>query len=233
MELERFFILCRPSGDSRNVSTPAADLFRKLAIEGAALEWAESERRSVGVAWATCPRGDWLVTAAARLGIERRLVVQPALGCTVWALPLVPAWPVARAAWELADAWHRRAVPDRNCLRAGHDARAAAEAETDEARKLALGSIAALALACDDDAADVEWSSRAFAGDSVALADAAFIAAGRRYTRTIVELVREHLPFEKVARPITMLSRADRISGVRPVVEVQRQDDTVRIRRGE
>lgn len=44
------------------------------------LDWLET-RRDFASAWVECPRGDWLLWLATRLGVDRRLVVKAACAC--------------------------------------------------------------------------------------------------------------------------------------------------------
>ncbi len=51
-----------------------------------ALKWARTQDNPLD-AWITCPRGDWLLWLALKLGVERRVVVQAACACARLALP--------------------------------------------------------------------------------------------------------------------------------------------------
>lgn len=55
------------------------DILESDAPDGI-LDWLET-RRDFAAAWAECPRGDWLLWLAARLKVDRRLVVRAACAC--------------------------------------------------------------------------------------------------------------------------------------------------------
>jgi hypothetical protein len=57
-------------------------------------------------AWASCPRGDWMLWAAAKLDVSRPLVVRAACACARTALRFVPVDDDRpRLAIEAAEAW--------------------------------------------------------------------------------------------------------------------------------
>ena len=51
-----------------------------------ALKWARTQDNPLD-AWIACPRGDWLLWLAMKLGVEHRVVVQAACACARLALP--------------------------------------------------------------------------------------------------------------------------------------------------
>jgi hypothetical protein len=59
---------------------------RKLGAPEDALKWASSHDNPLE-AWTACPRGDWLLCLAVKLGVEHRVVVQAACICARLALP--------------------------------------------------------------------------------------------------------------------------------------------------
>ncbi len=58
----------------------------RLSASRAALEWARTQD-CPNDAWNSCPRGDWLLCLAAKLGVEHRVVVLAACACARLALP--------------------------------------------------------------------------------------------------------------------------------------------------
>ncbi len=71
-----------------------------------ALEWAETQP-SLDAAWATCPRGDWMLWYAARIGVPRQRLVWVACQCARLALPFAAASDTPRQTIETAEAWTR------------------------------------------------------------------------------------------------------------------------------
>jgi hypothetical protein len=71
-----------------------------------AVKWAG--RKTPKRAWETCKRGDWLLWFAAKVGVDRKLVVLAACGCARTALNRVPKGEERpRIAIETAEAWTR------------------------------------------------------------------------------------------------------------------------------
>lgn len=59
---------------------------KKLGASEEALKWASHHDNPLE-AWNTCPRGDWLLCLAVKLGVEHRVVVLAACTCARLALP--------------------------------------------------------------------------------------------------------------------------------------------------
>lgn len=193
--------------------TPTETLLGRLNVEGAAIEWARAEARSVGVAWATCPRADWLVDLAARLEVDRRLVVRAASDCVALALPLAASEPLARDAWATARRWVEEKATSAECWADGAAVREAAEpyAESQPSTAAALLAVAHLAFACDDRAEAGYWAGQGHAAEAVRHA---VHAGGDAAGRHAADLVRDHVPYETVARVIALVLRTPRRSGV-------------------
>ena len=51
-------------------------------------EWAKD--KTIEVAWSTCERGDWMLWYAAKLNIDRKLLIKAACSCARIALRFVP-----------------------------------------------------------------------------------------------------------------------------------------------
>lgn len=152
----------------------------------AARAWAKG--KTLDEAWATCPRGDWMLWLAGRAGVERKTVVLAACACARLALKHVPegeARPLA--AIETAEKWARgeEGVTMEDVRKARRAAAYAADAAYADAA-------AAAAYAADATAA------AAYAADAAAAADAG--AAARKETLAkCAALVRGVIPAETVA----------------------------------
>jgi hypothetical protein len=180
--------------------------------------WAASEARSAGVAWATCPRPEFLLRLAASLGLPRREVIAAAAAVVERLHPVLSSdADLVRAMAAVArfvDGGGRSA----DCWAAAYGlARRADEASQRPAHDpivvASLRAVAALALACDADADDAYWSQRASVAEAAAHAAAALEACGVR-AREVADAVRERLPYERVARAIR-LARASSAHGGR------------------
>jgi len=121
-----------------------------------AVDWARTQT-GLYSAWRSCPRGDWLLWIAARLGVDRRVVVFAACQCAREALQFVPAGEDrTRIAIETAEAWTR------------------GEATIDEVR---TASAAARAYASSASAASASYAASYAAYASYASASASSYAA--------------------------------------------------------
>ena len=79
---------------------------RELDACSSAIEWVGD--RDPATAWAECPRGDWLLWVAGRLGADRRTIVLAACACARDALRFVPSGETRPlAAIETAERWVR------------------------------------------------------------------------------------------------------------------------------
>ncbi len=147
-----------------------AQHLRELGACASAVDWVGD--RDPATAWAECPRGDWLLWVAGRLGADRRTLVLAACACARDALRFVPSGETRPlAAIETAERWVRGEASIR-------DVRAAAAAAAD-ARAAASSAAAAWAADAADAAraADAAASSAAAAWAAAAAAWAADAAA--------------------------------------------------------
>jgi len=148
--------------------------------------------------WDECPRGDWLLGLAARLGVERPRLVLAAAAAARTAFDALPADERRpHAAIELAEAW------------AGGSA--SAEACRSEALELerfcppdpAVSAVAAACLstllAIDDPESAAGAASNAAQASLFGAGDCALLSLLSYSQRQTAERVREHLPFELVA----------------------------------
>ena len=123
-------------------------------------------------AWETCPRGDWLLWVAMKLGVDRRLLVRAACACARTSLEFAPTGEDRpRIAIETAEAWSRGEATSAQVLAA---ARAAAYA----AYAAYAANAAAAYVAADADAdADAAYAAYADADAAYAAYAAAYAAA--------------------------------------------------------
>ena len=168
---------------------------RRLGACPEATQWAESQP-DAETAWRQCPRGDWLLWAAARLDIDRKLLVRAACACARTALPRVPAGEERpRIAIETAEAWSRGEATIDDVLRAARDACAA----WNNAAAAAAHAAAYAAYAAADTAsaaADAAYAAAAAADDAYA---AAADAARSDSLARSADIVREILPWEAMS----------------------------------
>ena len=86
-------------------------------------------RRGPKTAWRDCKRGDWMLWAAARLGVDRKLLVLTACDCAEIALKYVPEGEDRPAkAIATARAWCEGDATIEDCQKAAYAADAAAYA---------------------------------------------------------------------------------------------------------
>jgi hypothetical protein len=77
--------------------------------------------RSLEEAWEECPRGDWLLWYAQKVGVDRRLLVRAACACARQVLQYAIE-PEARLAIETAEGWTRDEVAIETVRMFGNDA---------------------------------------------------------------------------------------------------------------
>jgi hypothetical protein len=156
-------------------------------------EWLDGFRGSVPRAWAACARGDWLLWLAARVGVDRRLIVLAACDIAETALIHVPAVEDRpRIAIETARRWARGEATVAELRAAAYAAAYAASASaTHRAAVAAYATHRAAASASAD--ADAYATHRAAA--YVAEADASARASSLRAS---AEIVRRHIPADVI-----------------------------------
>jgi hypothetical protein len=129
-----------------------------------AIEWAGD--RTPEQAWRECPRGDWLLWAAERVGVDRRLLVLAACDCAETALVHVPDGEERpRMAIETARAWARGEATIEE-VRAAAGAAAGATWGVGGAARAAAGA----AWGVGDAARAAAWAAWAAAGAAWAAA---------------------------------------------------------------
>jgi hypothetical protein len=167
------------------------------------VEWAKRFEGDVGALWHACPRGDWLLALAGRLGAPPRLLVLGACGCAEIAIEHVPPEHAA-VGQRLAQlrAWAASAAPplvtaEIEAMR--RDLEAARDAATDASyAEAALAALAALETVGDPAFAA---SAAAFAAQAamVSVADCAMLEALRFAQHESAEAVRTALPSALIA----------------------------------
>ena len=159
-----------------------------------ARQWVGDKR--LDVAWTECPRGDWLLWLAERVGVDRRTLVLAACDCARTVLHLVRAdEDRPRLAIETAERWARGEATLEEVRAADADAYAAYDAAYAGA---AAAAAAAAAYAADDDAAAAAAASAAAAAYAAAAAaayDAAYAAGGAQ----CADLVRARITWQDVS----------------------------------
>jgi hypothetical protein len=165
-----------------------------------AVEWIGD--RDAETAWRDCPRGDWLLWAAARLDVDRRLLVRAACACARTALlHLVPEGEErSRIAIETAESWARGEATIEEVHAAAAAARAAARAAYVAARTARAAADARTARAAADAsayAADAADASAYAAAAAARAASATYAAADARAVHA--DLVRQIIPWADVA----------------------------------
>jgi hypothetical protein len=161
------------------------------------LTWA-STQPSRKAAWARCERGDWMLWIAARLGVDRKLVVAAACACARLALPHVPAGEERpRIAIETAEAWCRGEATIEQVRASASSAAASASAYSAYSAAYSYS-----ASASASSAADAVYSA-SFASSSASSADAAsdFSAADASRTETLrqcADICRRMLPMPEL-----------------------------------
>lgn len=146
-------------------------MHKHTACSGAR-EWVEESSATTALEmWETCPRADWLLWCAPRIGIEKKLIVYAACQCARTVLHLVKAGEDRpRIAIETAEAWCR----DEATIKQVRDAAAAADAAATYVTYVAYASSAAYAAAYSaySASADASVASAAYSAYSAANADA-------------------------------------------------------------
>lgn len=208
------------------MTTPTRLFIDRLGLAGGIAEWAATEPRSLMVAWATCPRGEWLLQLASQLGLERKLVVRAAADVAAFVAPLLAGEPHGERALAAANGWLAGTTRSAECWAAAMEAAHRADAiETlDAATAHALRAAAALAFACDGAADPAYWASRAYVADVGHHVARAHLDGSTRAHRDCADIVRERLPYERIAKPLQDIARTTRTSGFHAVEPSKRAE---------
>jgi hypothetical protein len=159
-------------------------------------------------AWNNCQRPDWMLWAAGKLGVDRRLIVRAAAMCARTALKYVPIGenrPLA--AIEAAERWAENPTEENRvganaAAYAAADAADAAYAAADAAANAAANAAAAAAyVAAAADAADAAAYAAYVAADAANATD----AKPQNIHRKLASLVREIIPASLIAEKYAAL----------------------------
>jgi hypothetical protein len=167
------------------------------------VEWARRFEGDVGALWQACPRGDWLLALASRLGAPERMLVLAACGCAKPALEHLPEEHTAVGeCLEELRSWACSALPPLPTEQI-EAMRATLETARDAALDPAHAEAALAALAALETVGDPAFaaSAAAFATQAamVSAADCAMMEALRFAQHETAEAVRAALPATLIA----------------------------------
>jgi hypothetical protein len=165
------------------------------------VEWARGHGSDWATFWQACPRGDWLLGVAARVGVDRRQLVLAAAACARGCLDCVPAGESRlSAAIGAAERW-ARGEGDLAAVHAARDALAHADFP-DPAVASAAAAAHATAEALDDPEAASLAAANAAHADLMSVGDCAMLAALSHAQRAAADAVRRHVPYEAIAQAL-------------------------------
>lgn len=148
-------------------------------------------------AWRECPRGDWLLGLAARLGVERPKLVLAATAAARTALePVPPGAELIERALALAEAWARGHASLEECRARSAELDRFAPPDPVLATAAAAGLCALLSVEDADAAAGA--AANAAQAALFGAADCALLPLLGYAQRETAERVREHLPVELI-----------------------------------
>jgi len=179
------------------------DMLDDLGACEESLDWLKEKKPSnVYQAWRSCPRGDWLLWFAAKIGVDRRLVVAAACEIARDALPIFegkyPDDNRPRKAIETAEEWCKgKATQEQVRMAAAAAAAAAADAAAAAAAADAADAWAA-AWAAAADAWAAAWAAADAADAADAAADAAAADARDKALQKYAAIVRKHISWRMV-----------------------------------
>ncbi len=180
------------------MSESVAEWLSKAGAHHDVVSWAEAYGADFRRAWDSCPRGDWLLGIAARLGVERRLLVAAAAGAARTALDCVPEDERRpELAVAAAEAW-ARGEGNADDLRAAAEAVAGASPPDPAVAAAAMAAHAAALSAMDPEAAPLAAVHAAEAA-LLGVPDCAMMSALRHAQATAADIVRQHVPFDVIA----------------------------------
>ena len=156
-------------------------LLNKKSACSEATAWVESHRWTAKTLWSRCENGSWMLWIAARIGVDRKLLVRAACACARESLKHVRAGDDRpHIAIETAERWTR------------------GEATIDEVQTAAVdAAYAAADAAYAAAAAAYAAASAAYAADAAAAY--AHRKARKESLKRSAQLVREHIPYAVIA----------------------------------
>lgn len=174
------------------------ETLRKLGACSEAREWAARVKpKTLYDAWRKCPRGDWLLWFAARVGVDRKALVMAACGCARLALPFWEAHDAEdrrpHVALETAEAWCRGEATIEEVQKAAGGAFDAAS----RAYGFYVSEAASAAVAAAYTAIDARYGARAARDALASRAPATSYAAAEVHLRC-AKAVRKLIPWRAV-----------------------------------
>ena len=176
---------------------------RAAGAQNDVISWAEQHASSWQAFWEQCPRGDWLLGVAARLGVARRQVLEAAAACWPVLEPYLPsALPSVERARQWLQAVEHESIMAESLAALVVDLEADLAAQCDPAANAALMAVLAM-LACADDA-----SAGAMVPVSIVQAavmdagDCAMLQAARFTEHECAAQIRRALPFASCVEPL-------------------------------
>src|SRR6476619_6889105 len=151
---------------------------QRVGAQHDVVEWAQAYGTDFARLWVECPRGDWLLAIAARIGAARPRLVLAATSCARLALAYVSEGETRPlAAVATAEAYGRGRGDAAACSAAKRELAAALEEAADAAGGAAIVACMAAVDAIDD--ADAAVNAAAFAAQAAVLdaGDCAMIEA--------------------------------------------------------
>lgn len=176
------------------------EILERLGLDPDFVAWASS-RTHLGQVWEECPRGDWLLGLAIRVGVSRKLVVAAAADCAQMAQCYLPPGEKRPAvALRAASMWAEDGATGAETWAAGFQA---ASAATEAASWNEAVSDAAMAAACvafaSDGASDLAYyAARSHAAEAALLAARAYRHTRANAHRVCAEFVRYRIEAEEV-----------------------------------
>jgi hypothetical protein len=180
---------------------PSTGLAGWLETEGAhhdIVAWAAGFGDDFERAWHECPRADWLLAIAARLGFDRRSLVRAAAACTRTAhADLVTPDPPTLRALELAESWARGEAAAEECQSAAAELERAAP--PDPLVAVLQGAAQATLLSIEDPHAASVAAANAAQAVLYGADDCAMMALLSYAQKQCAAHVREAVDFEALA----------------------------------
>ena len=165
---------------------------RRLKVCPEGYEWAKD--KTLKEAWSTCERGDWMLWYAAKLDVDRRLLVKAACACARLSLKLVPDGEERpRIAIETAEAWTDGKASIQDVNAAANAAEFTARIATYAA---AFAAHAAIDAAYATDAAALAAYAAYAAANAANAANADDDDAYAATLRVCAEIVRDMIPLD-------------------------------------
>lgn len=176
----------------------AGDILESLGADPTFVLWA-AMYADLGEAWEACPRGDWLLSLAALVGVPRRVLVQAACDCARLAQRYQRPDEVAPArAIDDAAGWAEGSRTSADCWASAFRTTSFARSiEASDARAShAAMAAAAAAFACDGEADDRYYGTRAHAAEAALHAAAAYEGSSIDAHQICADYVRAHVQTE-------------------------------------